>query len=319
VANKPKSVYCIDAGNATTKAFHVGRKDVFIAPSCSKSISNRERKIEGTPESPIVSYQNGNKTDCFLIGKLAEERLGVYNFATSQKLDRIHRFLYGSIPADLTDLHVDRLIVSVPDSSLNGINESVAALIGSHAYTCNGIDKQIAIASATAIDETYAAYLGCIATNYFIDPSRLNGIITIGGGTVNLAIYDSAGNSISEYGCIVPKGLRSLALRISSALQSETDHTINASFIMSALGRGQTTASRVDFGFCLQECIDDWVADIRSTIQEKWTSMASEIGEVAIVGAPAPLLTNYCASTKNRFKIPTNPATFGLIGSQYIA
>lgn len=298
----------IDAGNAACK-FIAGQYR-FLAPSCSYRLAAHEvRRTRGTPKSPLVSIEQEH----YLIGELAIERLGTNNFATSDKLLQLNRFLFASLPPQ-PYLDIDRLLVAVPDDFVDGQQEILDRLVGVHDYTRNGVKSRVAIGEVVAVAETYSAYAAAIGSKLFRDPNRRNGIVTIGGGTVNLALLDSSGNILPEYSCVVNKGLRSLALKISSAIACKSNVSIDAVAVMSAIGNGLTIASRIDFADVFESCRESWVDDIRAVIIEKWASQINEIGEVVITGAPAPLLADYVATRGGRFKIPTNPQWFAVEG-----
>ena len=304
--------YCIDPGNALTKALESGNQRRVIVPSCIKSLAPHERRIKGNDKSPVIIYQDGGTELACVIGKLADERLGIWNYATKRKIDRLKPLLFATLPqqhhSDIT-----RLLVAVPDEIEEGTQAELDRLVGAHHFSRNGVKMSCTIRKVIAVSETYCAYLGAIHHRLFAFPDRHNAIVTVGGGTLNLAIVDSSGNSIDEYSAVAPLGLLSLANRISAALPTHP----RPSSIMTALGEGSNMASHTDFSSVFEACRLSWVADIRGALIEKLGSQLSEIGDIIITGAPSPLLADYVASVGGRMKIAPNAGVFGLEGMQY--
>jgi Actin like proteins N terminal domain len=312
------TVLC-DFGNADIKSQVLNGKPnpVNISPSCLYLVEDWQEIPFGSDESPVITYPVDGKSQTWVIGELAEQRQGAYNFTAPDKVDRTRQFLYGAIDRSLA---IDKLLVSIPDATQIEHKEYLQTLVGTHSYVRNGAELTVKIRSVLAVDETFGAYKSCMQGLY-AHPKLRNAIVTIGGGTVNGCLYDGLGNRINRWVC--DRGLYTLATSIAGALKNHTKKTPSAASIMAAIGSEDAvkhgkyiTQSGVDFSDIFPSFRDRWIAEIQNVLRESWQQQ--EISQVAIVGGAAPLFSEYVEHRSPRFFIPPNPQTIAIEGLQYV-
>jgi Actin like proteins N terminal domain len=302
----------IDIGNINVKSQLLDGKihPVKISPSCSYLLQSHERTPRGSNHSPLVTFDNQS----WVLGRLAEDRQGLYNFTSPDKVLQTQQFLYGEIEKSID---IDRLLVSVPDATQKDHITHLNQLKGNHSFTRNGQTLEVSIESIQLVDETLGAYLSCLNQNLFTFPALVNVVLTIGGGTVNITAYDGAGNVVGNW--VSDKGLYVLASRIGEAVKQGLLKSPPPASIMDAMGQGKfITQSGVNFEQVFQSQRDRWIEDIRSVIGGVCQQLP--VSQFAIVGGAAPLFTDYAThpDRASRFIIPPNPHTIAIEGLQYL-
>jgi hypothetical protein len=286
----------------------------IIRSSCLYKLDaiDRRNPPKGNDLSPVI--QHGS--EAWMIGDLAMQRQGLYNFESANKLHQVRNYLYAVIPESMT---VDRALICVPDADA-AVNDVLQTLLGQHRYKRNGQIVEINIKSIEPIDETLGAYLQCIqpsedGQSLFLYPSRRNAVITVGGGTVNGFLYDGGGNVIDRW--ISPLGTRVIASSIAANIQAIGDlpTTPLISDVMASIEAGHTHFEGVDYQDILTAHKESFCEELQKLLLANWKQQ--KIEQICVVGGGAYLLDQYIDERPQKFFRPENPQTFAIEGLIY--
>jgi hypothetical protein len=226
------------------------------------------------------------------------------------KLSVTREGLYAAHSASGT---IDQLIVCVPDAS---IDIDLTPLVGLHHYTFNGSEVALQVSSIGVIDESWGAFKAARA-NLFNYPDENNVVITCGGGTVNLVVYNGDGNIIHR---AVSKelGMAPLAKAIATELKSEFNlpSTPKVSQIMAGMASGCLKLSRngFDYSAIFEAAKGEWKGQFKQFVNDNLSDI--DYCEFVVVGGGAELLKS--ASNNNpSVHIPTNSQTYAIEGLMY--
>jgi hypothetical protein len=304
-----------DFGNAADK-------DQLIIDGTPQGVKIREACLYRLNESNLQDLPHGNDlspviqcgNEAWIVGSLAEKYQGKYNFESVDKLQQTREYLYASVAESMT---LDRVLICVPDINNDDVH-TLQSLLGYHRYKRNGNVIDLNINSIEPIDETWGAYLSCVALNdngdsLFHSPEERNAILTIGGGTINGTLYVD-GNIVSRW--VSPLGVYTMATSIAASLKATGNlkHTPLASSVLSAIAKGHTHLKDVPMSEIFTKHRSSFVSEVQSLLMANWGQQ--EIEQICLVGGGAFLLDDYIA-TRPKFFRPENPQTFALEGLQY--
>ncbi len=313
----PQNIVINDSGNWKDKSKLIidgVPQPTIIRSSCLYRLNaiDRRNPPKGNDLSPVV--QHGS--DAWIIGDLAMQRQGLYNFESANKLHQVRNYLYAVIPQSMT---VDRALICVPDADM-ATNDSLQALLGHHRYKRNGQIVEIDIKSIEPVDETLGAYLKCIQPNsdgqsLFHFPSRRNAVITVGGGTINGFLYDGAGNVIDRL--VSPLGTRVMASSIAANIQAIGDMltTPLISDVMASIESKHTHFEGIDYQDILSAHKKTFCEEFQKILLARWRQQTIE--QICVVGGGSYLLDEYIELRPGKFFRPDNPQTFAIEGLIY--
>ena len=118
-----------------------------------------------------------------------------------------------------------------------------------------------------------------------------------------------------EADAILP-GTFDLARKIATRIQHEFSATLALSLIMDGIEDGsyQLGTTGYSFAAAFESARDEWLADIKGQIENRWGRWLPNLGEVLIIGGSAPIAYPLQEATKGRFKIAPNPQTISIVG-----
>jgi hypothetical protein len=261
----------------------------------------------GDDTSPLISLP----TVSFLVGDAAASFNGSNNWSLESKLSVTREGLYSSVS---TSQMIDRLIVCVPDRS---IDIDLTDLVGLHSYQWNGSDVQLDIRSIETVDESLGAFLAAEA-NLFNYPTENNVVITCGGGTVNLVVYNGSGNIIHR---AVSRDLGMATLSKSIATELKSLHNLATTPKVAAIMAGiasevyQLRPTGLDYSDLFESARDDWRGKFRQFANDNLSDV--DYCEFCIVGGGAELLKNDL-DLNPAVHIPTNTQTYAISSSEVL-
>jgi hypothetical protein len=295
----------LDFGNAFLKFADSDSETIDIKPSCIYYLTAADirNRINGNDRSPLITTTER----VFLLGEAATSFNGSNNWSLDSKLDVIREGLYSSVS---TSQIIDRLIVCVPDRS---IDIDLTDLMGLHSYQFNGSDVQIDIRSIETVDESLGAFLAAKA-NLFNYPSDNNVVITCGGGTVNLVVYNGSGNIIHR---AVSRDLGMATLAKSIATELKSLHNLPTTPKVAAIMAGialevyQLRPMGLEYSALFEAARDDWRGKFRQFANDNLSDV--DYCEFCIVGGGAELLKDDL-DLNPAVHIPTNTQTYAIEG-----
>jgi hypothetical protein len=298
----------LDFGNAFLKAASSDDDTIDIKPSCIYDLSHSDirNKVQGTATSPLIQLPDGR---AYLLGDAAIPFNGANNYSLDSKLSVTREGLYASCPTSGT---IERLIVCVPDSS---IDIDLTSLLGHHTYLYNGSSVYLQISSIEITDESLGAFKSA-QHNLFNYPDENNVVITCGGGTVNLVVYNGSGNIIHR---AVSKelGMAALAKSIATELKSQFSlaTTPKISQIMAGIASGvyQLRPHNLDYFQLFEAARSDWKSQFKQFVNDNLSDV--DYCEFVVVGGGAELLKS--DSIAPGIHIPTNSQTYAIEGLLY--
>jgi hypothetical protein len=298
----------LDFGNAFLKSATTGDDTIDIKPSCIYDLSRADvrNKVQGTANSPLIQLPDGR---VYLLGEAAIPFNGANNYSLDSKLSVTREGLYASCPTSGT---IERLIVCVPDSS---IDIDLTPLLGHHAYLYNGSSVYLQISSIEVVDESLGAFKSA-HSNLFNYPDENNVVITCGGGTVNLVVYNGSGNIIHR---AVDKGLGMAALAKSIAKELKAQFNLpttpKVSPIMAGIASGvyNLRPHNLDYSQLFEAARSDWKGQFKQFVNDNLSDV--DYCEFVVVGGGAQLLKS--DSITPGIHIPTNSQTYAIEGLMY--
>jgi hypothetical protein len=298
----------LDFGNAYLKSASTDHHEIDIKPSCIYYLSRADIRngVRGDDASPLISLP----TVSFLVGDAAASFNGSNNWSLESKLSVTREGLYSSVS---TSQVIDRLIVCVPDRS---IDIDLTDLVGLHSYQWNGSDVQIDIRSIETVDESLGAFLAAKA-HLFNYPTENNVVITCGGGTVNLVVYNGSGNIIHR---AVSRDLGMATLAKSIVTELKSLHNLPTTPKVAAIMAGiasevyQLRPMGLDYSAMFEAARDDWRGKFRQFANDNLSDV--DYCEFCIVGGGAELLKNDL-DLNPAVHIPTNTQTYAIEGLLY--
>lgn len=295
----------LDFGNAFLKSTSTDSPFIDIKPSCIYYLTRADirNKVQGNDDSPLIQLPDGR---VYLLGDAAAAFNGANNYSLDSKLSVTLEGLYASHSISGT---IDRLIVCVPDSS---IDIDLTPLIGHHSYLYNGSSVYLQISSIEVVDESLGAFKSA-QSNLFNYPDENNVVVTCGGGTANLVVYNGGGNIIHR---AVSKelGMASLAKSIATELKSvyNLSTTPKISQIMANIAAGvfNLRPHQLDYTAMFEVAKGEWKQQFRRFINENLADV--DYCEFVVVGGGAELLRS--DSLTPGIFIPTNAQTHAIEG-----
>jgi hypothetical protein len=298
----------LDFGNAFLKSASTGDDKIDIKPSCIYYLKQTDinNKVKGTANSPLIETSTGLQ---FLLGDAAVSFGGGNNWSLDCKLSVIREGIYASCPVSQT---IDKLLVCVPDASAN---IDIGGLVGNHSYRFDGSPVSIDIQSIGIVDESLGAFKSA-QSNLFNYPDENNVVITCGGGTVNLVVYNGSGNIIHR---AVSKdlGMAALAKSIATELKAQFNlaTTPKLSQIMAGIANGayQLRPHNLDYSQLFEAARSDWKGHFKQFVNDNLSDV--DYCEFVVVGGGAQLLRS--DSITPGIHIPTNSQTYAIEGLMY--
>jgi hypothetical protein len=298
----------LDFGNAFLKSASSGDESIDIKPSCIYYLSNADikNKTKGREDSPLVKLSDDRQ---FLLGETAMSFNGANNWSLDSKLSVIREGLYASTPVSQT---INRLLACVPDAS---IDIDLSNLLGHHSYHYNDRQIQIDVRSIEIVDESLGAFKS-ETSNLFNYPDENNVVITCGGGTVNLVVYNGGGNIIHR---AVSKdlGMASLAKSIATELKAQFNlpTTPKVSQIMAGIASGvyNLRPHSLDYTQLFEAARGDWKGQFKQFVNDNLSDV--DYCEFVVVGGGAELLKS--DSITPGIHIPSNSQTYAIEGLMY--
>jgi hypothetical protein len=295
----------LDFGNAFLKSTSTDNPFIDIKPSCIYYLTRADirNKVQGNDDSPLIHLPDGR---VYLLGDAAAAFNGANNYSLDSKLSVTREGLYASCSTSGT---IDRLIVCVPDSS---IDIDLTPLLGHHSYLSNGSSVYLQVSSIAVVDESLGAFKAA-QSNLFNYPDENNVVVTCGGGTVNLVVYNGGGNIIHR---AVSKelGMASLAKSIATELKSvyNLSTTPKLSQIMANIAAGvfNLRPHQLDYTAMFEVAKSDWKQQFRRFINENLSDV--DYCEFVVVGGGAELLRS--DSLTPGIFIPINAQTYAIEG-----
>jgi hypothetical protein len=298
----------LDFGNAFLKSASTGDETIDIKPSCLYYLTNSDirNKTKGNNHSPLIQLPDDRQ---FLLGDAAASFGGANNWSLDSKLSVIREGLYAATPISQA---IDLLMICVPDAS---IDVELSALLGHHSYHYNDRQIQIDVRSIEIVDESLGAFKSA-TSNLFNYPDENNVVITCGGGTVNLVVYNGGGNIIHR---AVSKdlGMAALAKSIATELKAQFNlaTTPKLSQIMAGIANGayQLRPHNLDYSQLFEAARGDWKGQFKQFVNDNLSDV--DYCEFVVVGGGAELLKS--DSITPGIHIPTNSQTYAIEGLMY--
>jgi hypothetical protein len=284
------------------------------------SIAFLESNIpRGSVKSPVVTLMDNGRKRTYVMGKNAQSRRECKNTFTESKIDQIKYFLFGSL-TPRSEVYIKELRIATPLLSGDG-KAKLQNLVGTHEFTCNGIDCLLTIESVIAVPESVGAYWYGVQHGLYRDLERNNGVLDIGGLNTQMRLFDVEGNSLdcsfqTDFGTV------DLANRITShpLIIKQLTTELSPDVVMDAIESRRYTVDLIDFRPVFGQCLTEWIDANRKVIGLKLSGVKN-IGEVMIIGGSAPLWESYEKQTNGRFFIPEsteanpiNPQLIALLG-----
>jgi hypothetical protein len=306
----------LDFGNAFLKSANTGDDEIDIKPSCLYYLTNSDirNKTRGNESSPLIRTPDDRQ---FLLGDTAVSFGGANNWSLDSKLSVIREGLYAATP---TSQAIDLLMVCVPDASIlqgrgSANDVDLSNLLGHHSYHYNDRQIQIDIQSIEIVDESLGAFKSA-QSNLFNYPDENNVVITCGGGTVNLVVYNGSGNIIHR---AVSKdlGMAALAKSIATELKAQFNlaTTPKVSQIMAGIANGayQLRPHNLNYSSLFEAARGDWKGQFKQFVNDNLSDV--DYCEFVVVGGGAELLKS--DSITPGIHIPTNSQTYAIEGLMY--
>jgi hypothetical protein len=298
----------LDFGNAFLKSASTGDDTIDIKPSCLYYLTNSDirNKTKGNNHSPLIQLPDDRQ---FLLGDAAASFGGANNWSLDSKLSVIREGLYAATPISQA---IDLLMICVPDAS---IEIELSALLGCHSYHYNDRQIQIDVRAIEIVDESLGAFKSA-QSNLFNYPDENNVVITCGGGTVNLVVYNGGGNIIHR---AVSKdlGMAALAKSIATELKAQFNlaTTPKVSQIMAGIANGayQLRPHNLDYSQLFEAARGDWKGQFKQFVNDNLSDV--DYCEFVVVGGGAELLKS--DSITPGIHIPTNSQTYAIEGLMY--
>jgi hypothetical protein len=295
----------LDFGNAFLKFASTSTDTIDIKPSCIYYLTRADirNKVQGDDVTPLIQLPDGK---VYLLGAAAAGFNGANNYSLDSKLSVTREGLYASHSSSQV---IDRLIVCVPDSS---IDCDLSDLLGLHSYQWNDRDVQLDVRSIEVVDESLGAFKSA-QSNLFNYPSENNVVVTCGGGTANLVVYNGGGNIIHR---AVSKELGMAPLAKSIATELKAIHNLPStpkiSQIMANIACGvfNLRPYQLDYTAIFEVAKGEWKQQFRRFINENLADV--EYCEFVVVGGGAELLRS--DSLSPGIFIPTNSQTYAIEG-----
>jgi hypothetical protein len=294
----------LDGGNRHLKYFDaLGR--VRILPSVIKQLEDWEDAQ--FDEKSVVITVDGQR---YVIGQLAAE-LGGKPVFENDKSELAWLLGLAAIEphAGQNQVLIESVPIALPDSRNKQAIAAIKKLEGVKSFTRNGVDVVATVRQVEACDETKPAYKFAKTKGLFRAPSKVNGILDLGGGTGIGRLYSGNGTMIRTADTLLP-GTYQLAQKIAGALLPQLGHSPNLGLIMDAIADSSFLygTTEVNFEPIFQKCREQWIGEIRSKLKVAWTTQLSDLGEVLIIGGSATLAQPLVEATKGRFKIAAHPS-----------
>jgi hypothetical protein len=298
----------LDFGNAFLKSASTGDDTIDIKPSCLYYLSNADirNKTKGNEASPLIRTSDDRQ---FLLGDTAASFGGANNWSLDSKLSVSREGLYAATPISQA---IDLLMVCVPDAS---IDVDLSDLLGHHSYHYNDRQIQIDVRAIEIVDESLGAFKSA-HSNLFNYPDENNVVITCGGGTVNLVVYNGSGNIIHR---AVSKdlGMAALAKSIATELKAQFNlaATPKLSQIMAGIASGvyQLRPHNLNYSQLFEAARGDWKGQFKQFVNDNLSDV--DYCEFVVVGGGAELLKS--DSISPGIHIPTNSQTYAIEGLMY--
>lgn len=302
------TIKILDFGNAFLKSASNGDDTIDIKTSCLYYLTNSDirNKTKGNEASPLIRTPDDRQ---FLLGDAAASFGGANNWSLDSKLSVIREGLYAATPISQA---IDLLMICVPDAS---IDVELSALLGHHSYHYNDRQIQIDVRAIEIVDESLGAFKSA-HSNLFNYPDENNVVITCGGGTVNLVVYNGGGNIIHR---AVSKdlGMAALAKSIATELKAQFNlaTTPKVSQIMAGIANGayQLRPHNLDYSQLFEAARGDWKGQFKQFVNDNLSDV--DYCEFVVVGGGAELLKS--DSITPGIHIPTNSQTYAIEGLLY--
>ncbi|WP_310412992.1 hypothetical protein [Chamaesiphon sp. OTE_8_metabat_110] len=298
----------LDFGNAFLKSVCTGDDTIDIKPSCLYYLTNSDirNKTKGNEASPLIRTSDDRQ---FLLGDAAASFGGANNWSLDSKLSVIREGLYASSPVSQA---IDLLMVCVPDAS---IDIDLSNLLGHHSYHYNDRQIQIDVSAIEIVDESLGAFKSA-HSHLFNYPDENNVVITCGGGTVNLVVYNGGGNIIHR-GVSKDLGMAALAKSIATELKAQFNlsTTPKVSQIMAGIASGvyNLRPHNLDYSQLFEAARSDWKGQFKQFVNDNLCDV--DYCEFVVVGGGAELLKS--DSITPGIHIPTNSQTYAIEGLMY--
>jgi hypothetical protein len=298
----------LDFGNAYLKSANSNNHTIDIKPSCLYYLTNADirNKTKGNDHSPLIQLSDDRQ---FLVGDAAVSYGGANNWSLDSKLSVIREGLYASTPASE---QIDLLLVCVPDAS---IDIDLSDLLGHHSYQYNGSSVQLDVKEIEIVDESLGAFKSA-CSNLFSYRDENNVVITCGGGTVNLVVYNGGGNIIHR---AVSRELGMASLAKSVAVEIKAQHNLPATPKVAQIMAGIASEvynlrpDNLDY-FSIFEAIKiDWKRQFKYFVNDNLGDV--DYCEFVVVGGGAELLKS--DSITPGIYIPRNSQTYAIEGLLY--
>jgi hypothetical protein len=295
----------LDFGNAYLKSASTGNDAIDIKPSCIYYLTKSDirNKTKGNNHSPLIQLPDDRQ---FLLGDTAVSFGGANNYSLDSKLSVIREGLYAATPISIA---IDLLMVCVPDSS---IDIDLSDLMGHHSFLYNDSQIQLDICAIEIVDESLGAFIAA-RSNLFNYPDENNVVITCGGGTVNLVVYNGSGNIIHR---AVSKNLGMAALAKSIATEIKSAHNLPTTPKVSQIMAGIASETyklrppNLDYSHLFEAAKSDWKGQFKQFVNDNLSDV--DYCEFVVVGGGAELLRT--DSISPGIFIPTNSQTYAIEG-----
>jgi hypothetical protein len=295
----------LDFGNAYLKAASSNNHTIDIKPSCVYYLTNADirNKTKGNDHSPLIQLSDDRQ---FLVGDAAVSYGGANNWSLDSKLSVIREGLYASTPASE---QIDLLLVCVPDASLD---IDLSDLLGHHTYQYNGSNVQLDVKEIEIVDESLGAFKSA-CSNLFGYRDENNVVITCGGGTVNLVVYNGGGNIIHR---AVSRELGMASLAKSVAVEIKAQYNLPATPKVAQIMAGiasetyQLRPDNLDYFTIFEAVKIDWKGQFKHFVNDNLSDV--DYCEFVVVGGGAELLKS--DSITPGIHIPRNSQTYAIEG-----
>jgi hypothetical protein len=302
------TIKILDFGNAFLKSASTSDETINIKPSCLYYLTNSDirNKAKGNNHSPLIQLPDDRQ---FLLGDAAASFGGANNWSLDSKLSVIREGLYAATPISQA---IDLLMICVPDASMD---VELSALLGHHSYHYNDCQIQIDVCAIEIVDESLGAFKSA-HSNLFNYPDENNVVITCGGGTVNLVVYNGGGNIIHR---AVSKelGMAALAKSIATEMKAQFNlaTTPKVSQIMAGIASSayQLHPHNLDYSQLFEAARIDWKGQFKQFVNDNLSDV--DYCEFVVVGGGAELLRS--DSITPGIHIPTNSQTYAIEGLMY--
>ncbi|MEW5858046.1 MAG: hypothetical protein AB1861_11785 [Cyanobacteriota bacterium] len=305
----------LDGGNRFIKYFEA-LGQVKILPSVVKELEDWE-DAEPDEKSVVIAVDRQR----YVIGQLASE-LGGKPVFEGDKCELAWLLALAAIEPNpgQNQVLIEVMPVALPDSRNKQALSAIKRVEGVKDFTRNGVDIVASVRQVEPCDETRPAYKFARSKGLFRAPTKVNGILDLGGGTGIGRLYAPNGTMIRTADTLLP-GTYQLAQKIAGALLPSLGYSPELRLIMDAIADSSFLygTTEVNFEPIFQKCREQWIGEIRSKLKVAWTTQLSDLGEVLIIGGSASLAQPLVEATKGRFKIAAHPnvANFAQLISLY--